>query len=392
MLSSNTDKAVLELFANSKISTGPVGSGSIVIASYILSELNQQIKDKGINEKQKIYNLSMKDGLNNIRNEYKGEDKIDVFFSIAGSPIKDLKSLLEDENFMLISVDPSFVSELNKKNGLNLRLTDFKSRQGKGSGKGIYNNSSNVSALGSYAWLISSKDIPNKDILDVLKLMKDHSDLIANNLGVENISIQHSPLKEMNFYDLYKTKYDRGSISEWKTILIFLSTFFVSFVSVFSFLLYVLSFRKQSKYFHRIVDVINASFPANTELDSNEYIVGNVPVDIDLPFQRPRVLDKQTKIIDQVIIGIQQILILTKSINDDFQSGSLTNNNYTFLMNKIEYTRNKLQRHLGRRLNEIIERDMTFKNVNILDDLRIYYTAGYLLHEDYKDLKKLIKK
>ncbi|MEM6718161.1 MAG: hypothetical protein AAF611_02495 [Bacteroidota bacterium] len=390
VLSSNTDDAVLELFANSKISTGPVGSGSIVIASYILSELNQQIKDKNIDETQEIYNLTTKEGLYTIQQAYEGENKIDILFTIAGAPIKDVKALLQDDNFMLISVDPSFVSELNIKNDLNLRLTDFKSAEDEAFGKGIYKNSANVSALGSYAWLISSKDIPNKDILDVLRLMKEYSDIIATNLGVENTNSQHSPLKEMNFYDLYKTKYDRGSLSEWRTILIFFSTFIISFVSVFSFLLYILSFRKQSKYFHKIVDVINAYFPANTELDSNEYIVGNVPEDIDLPFQRPRVLDKQTKIIDQIIIGIQQILLLTKSINDDFQGGSLTNSNYTFLMNKIEDTRNKLRKHLGRRLNEIIERDTTYKNVNILDDLRIYYTAGYLLHEDYKDLKTLI--
>ncbi|MCP9235862.1 hypothetical protein [Lewinella sp. JB7] len=390
VLSSNTADDVLDLFANARISTGPVGSGSIVIASYILAELNNQIREKGIIENQQVLNLSMKDGLSNIREEYNEPDKIDILFTIAGAPIRDLKTMLTDEQYMLVSIDPSFVSTLNAKNGINLRLTDFKYSQD-GISRGIYHNSSGVSALGSYAWLISSKGVPSRDILTVLKHLEKNTVNVAENLGVENPTIEHSPLKEMNFYELYKIKHDRVNISEWKAILIFASTFIVSLVIVFSFLLYILSYRKQSKYFHDIVKVINASFPANTELENNNYPVGLKPEHIDLPFRRPRVMDDQNGIIDKIIVGLQQILLLTDEINEDFQSGALTNTSFTFLMTKIEDTRSKLQQHLGRRLNEVIERDNGFKGRAILDDLRIYYTAGYLQDEDYRMLTRYIK-
>ena len=287
-------------------------------------------------------------------------------------------------------MDPSFVSVLNSKNNLNLRLTDFKYSEN-GVSKGIYNNSENVSALGSYAWLIASKDIPNNDILEVLRLMKDNANTIAENLGVETPTIQHSPLKEMNFYDLYKIRYDRENISMWKSILIFLSSLIVSVVFVFSFLQYILSFRIQSSYFHKIVSIINTSFPVNTKLYDTDFAVGQVPEDVDLPFKRPVVLEKQEEIVDRIVIGIQRILILTNEINDDFQKGTLTNNSFTFLMTKIEDTRLKLQKHLARRLNEIIERGSRYKNDRILDDLRIYFTAGYLLDEDYSRLKAAVK-
>ena len=63
VLTANTDPEVLKMFANSIISTGPVGSGSIVISSYILGEIDNQIKEKGIEENQKVLNLSMGDFL-----------------------------------------------------------------------------------------------------------------------------------------------------------------------------------------------------------------------------------------------------------------------------------------------------------------------------------------
>lgn len=390
VLTANTDKDVLNLFANAKISTGPVGSGSIVISSYILGEIDSQIKEKNIEENQEVFNLSMGDGLKNIRAEYEGNDKIDILFNIAGAPVKEIKNLLNDSRYMLVGVDPSFVSVLNTKNKLNLRLADFKDAKDDSKG-GIYRDSHKVSALGSYAWLISSKDVPNKDILQVLDLMESSAPAIARKLGVEDPDNRHSPLTEMKFHDLYKLKYDRENIGMLKSVFIFLSSLVVSVVFVFSFLQYVLSFRKQSQYFHKIVSIINSSFPVNTELYNNKFAVGEVPEDVDLPFKRPVVLEKQEEIIDSVVIGVQSILLLTDEINNDFQNGTLTNNSFTFLMTKIEDTRLKLQKHLARRLNEVIERGQRFKDDKILDDLRIYFTAGYLLDDDYARLKAAVK-
>ena len=389
VLTANTDQDVLKLFANARISTGPVGSGSIVISSYILGEIDNQIKEKGITENQEVLNLSMGEGLKNIRTEYAGPDQIDILFNIAGSPVKEIKNILQDDQYMLVGIDPSFVSVLNSKNNLNLRLTDFKDAKD-GSKGGIYKNSEKVSALGSYAWLISSKDVPNNDILQVLNLMEANASTIARKLGVEDPDNRHSPLTEMKFHDLYKLKHDRENIGMLKSIFIFLSSLIISIVFVFSFLQYVLSFRKQSYYFHKIVSIINSSFPVNTELYNNNFAVGEVPEDVDLPFKRPIVLERQEEIIDNVVIGIQSILLLNNEINHDFQNGTLTNNSFTFLILKVEDTRLKLQKHLARRLNEIIERGQQFKSERILDDLRIYFTAGYLLDDDYERLKAAV--
>lgn len=286
---------------------------------------------------------------------------------------------------MLVSVDPSFVSQLNLKNGLNLRLTDFKHNRD-GLSKGVYPNSENVAAIGSYAWLISSRDVPGSDILDILEELKGSSQNIAKNLGIENPSVEQSPLREMNFLALYEGKYNRSNVNEWRSVLIFLSTLSVSSLAIFSFLMYVFSFRKQSFYFREIVSIRNSAFPTNTELRNIKYPVGERPKDIDLDYLRPLVLDDQNEVIDNIVTGIKNILSLSIEINHDFETGGLTNNSYSFLVANVEETTSALQEHLGRRMNEVIERDEQLRSSAIVDDLRVYYTAGYLLKDDYVDL------
>jgi TRAP-type uncharacterized transport system substrate-binding protein len=208
VLTSNSDPRVLSLFANAKISTGPVGSGTRVIASYIMSEINAQIRQSGINENQQVFNLSMAEGLEKISKDYKGDDQIEIFFTMAGAPLKDVKDLLGQEGYTLVSIGPSLVTQINRDYEVNLRMTDFKHSK-YGSASGIYyDGSKNVSTLGSYAWLISSKNIPSGDILEVLKIAQDKRNDIAHNLGVENVTNDHSPMAEIKFYDLYKSKFD----------------------------------------------------------------------------------------------------------------------------------------------------------------------------------------
>ncbi len=378
-LTSNSEKSVLELFANSKISTGPVGSGTRVIASYIMSEINSQIINNGIENDQEIVNLSMSEGLTRINEEYNENDNIDILFTIAGSPLKDVRSLLSKDEYTLISIDPSLVTQINKNYELNLRLTDFKFSQD-GLNKGIYyTNSQNISTLGSYAWLISSKDIPSSDILKILKIIKDNKDVIGQNLGIQNTFSDHSQLDEIQFYELYKSKYERTNLGFWRSLLILVGTFSISTVLVFSFISFIVSYRKQSAYFHDIIRVIENNFPVNTTLDKESY-------EIDSPV----IHKSQVEIINKVVNGIQLLMHLNIEINQDFQSGGITNNNFTFLVNNIELTMLKLQKHLAKRVDEIVERgtfETTFEN---LDRIRKYYVSGYLLERDYLRIKSNI--
>ena len=386
-LSLFSDEEVLKLFAESNISIGPVGSGTRVIASYIISAVNEQIeakKEKGElrldkNKEQKIFNLSMLEGMERIKEEYPGDDKIDILFNIVGAPLKDIKDLLEKDNYMLISIDPSLVTQINKEYKLSLRLTDFKNSKAGGGGI-YYPESKNISTVGSYAWLISSKDIPSSDILKVLGMIGDNKGEIAKNLKIELNSTTHFQLDEIDFYDFYKSQHERTNLGFWRSLLLFIGSFSVSTLLVFSFINFVVSLRKQSAYFQKII-IIQKNFPNNTDLNSDDY-----------DYKTPKISRNQTEIIDRIILGIQGLMSLNREINQDFESGGITNNSFKFLVQNIEQTKVKFQKHLSRRITEVLES----KHGNItqfmhIPYLRNFYTAGYLLEADFFRIKEALE-
>ena len=358
-LTLSTTDEVLNFFANSRIAAGPVGSGTRIIASYILSEVNQQIERKGIKTtNQEILNTSFSQGLNQIEGN---ENDIDILFTIAGAPLKKVKELLQQDEYGLISILPSFVSRLNNAFDVNLRMSDF---------NGIYDVDHDVATLGSYCYLISSRDVTGADILEFLTILSDNKDIIRTQFDIK--LGDHFQLEEFDFLNLFKSKHENSIMEDVKNIIIFIVSFsFYSAISVL-FLLWVVSSRKQAQYFKKIANINSACIPVNHTLDEG-----------DSSLFHPIIYKNQVNIINKVIQGISNLIKLNIEINQDYKTGGITDKHQNHLLDHIEKTTYKLQKNLAQRLNELIDRGGKIKEV----DLRVYFTAGYLLMDDYNFLK-----
>lgn len=363
-ISSNTDLKTLEFLARANISVGPVGSGTRVLASYVLNEVNSQIKesDKVKNINQTINNLKAVDAYEGLQDE--DGKPLDVMFMMAGAPLSEVASLLANDKYGLISIDPSFVASVNKTYGLNLRLSDF---------KGIYPKNQS-STFGSYCFLISSKDVPNSDIMKLLNILNGSKGVIRTNLGIDGQN--HFQLNEFDFISNFEVAHNERRITILKDVMFFIISFSFSLVMAASFLLWVSSSRKQTKYYKEISEVINNNLPFVSDFEDLSKSVYYKPV-VDVN-QRP--------IINKVIKGLSRLSTLQYKISDDYMTGGISDGHYTFLESKMDSLKRKLRKSLFLRLHEMVVRNGD-KDIDAFYLLQLL-TADYLLQEDYDRLVK----
>ncbi len=396
-ISKNTDDAVLKLFSGKKISTGPVGSGTKILASYIINELNNQIEN--LNKKikpseslkligEKIVNTRLDQAYDDLK-----KDSIDILFIIAGAPLKKVDSLLMETTnlgtpkFGLMSIDPSLISELNKDYDLGLRITDFKRVNNK---KSIYihnRDSDKIVTMGTYCYLITNPKTPPSDIREILEKLK-------------SISIDEKkdlPLDEYRFLDAYENSDDKTKQSIIRNFVLFAISVFLLSISIVTILIWGLSRHKHDNYIRELVR-ITLKIPRN-ELPEKEFHKlenynkqGEEEQESEIKeFIVPEIKKNQLLIINlKIVPGIHELLELRNKLAQDFSEGSLTDEHYTFLMNRADEIMSKFRKSLGLRLNEIIERKGK-NSSSMLELIRKYCTADYLSWDDFELLKKKIK-
>ena len=154
--SASVHKAVKTFFQQSKVSTGPVGSASRIFASYLrdVCEIGP-FRDEG---------LHFAEALDSLMHE---DDGIDIVFSMAGAPLVRVRGALQTreedggKDLRLMSIESALVPELNGRYGVKLRGSTFKDK---------YDGYDNTSTIGSYAFLVTSKDVPNLAVMELLSL------------------------------------------------------------------------------------------------------------------------------------------------------------------------------------------------------------------------------
>jgi TRAP-type uncharacterized transport system substrate-binding protein len=227
-LSSNIDPALLKCFADSvkKVNVGPVGSGTRIIASYVLALIDKQIftsnsklanyrqTDEGfIQESDKMADSTIKEGS-------------DIVFYMGADPIDKVKMVLNAKRYRLISINPSFAVTINKEFQLGLRITDFKEK---------YWQTNNVSTIGTYALLIASKGTNDADVLRLVKKIEDSRSAIHRSLLPHSRAIDAyvMPLNELGFFNAFKGEYDDLRKIEWKEVAAFVFSIVTLFFPVF---------------------------------------------------------------------------------------------------------------------------------------------------------------
>lgn len=392
IISSNTDKQVLSLLAKRKIATGPIGSGTKILASYIFSELNDQIKKNNEKDTNLIGNNLLGTSLKDVYLKLK-TGEIAAMMVIAGVKIASIDSLLATGKFGLISIDPSLTSELNQKYNLNLRITDFKNIS---TLEAIYSkiNIDKVATFGTYCYLVSNKQIPPSDVrLMLMKIKK-----LAEKPFKDENHFKDLPLNEFNFLDTYENtdKYAKASII--RNLLLFLSSVIISSITILSFYVWAISKIKHDACIDQLAEIAK-DVPDNL-LPREEYEKYEKFMELStekkqediIGFLVPEINDDQVKIISlKIIPSIHKLIESRIYLTSSFSDGELTDEHYTFLMERIDYLVNKFRKSLGLRLNELLSRE-SMKNTETLHLLRKYCTADYLTWDDYKTLKDLIVK
>lgn len=346
------DDDVKYFFQNAKISTGPTGSGSRLFAKYLLSSCEvANYVDLG---------LDFSDALTRM-NSAEPELKVDAVFTIAGAPLDSVKDMLSKaggRRFRLMSVDPSVVPIINKTFNKKLASATFKEK---------YANGDAVSTIGSWAFLISSRDVSDAVVHDTLSLLDDVKDDIRRDMRLETGS--SFQLSEFNFSSAVNQTH-AGWVRLLRDFLIFALT--VAFLSalMMSFMAHAVS-AVWKVLFYRGITRIYGMLPENTSLTTNN---SNLPSPIIHRDQKP--------FIEELVTGQSELLKLAKMVRESYNYGELSIAHYSFLQESIQNLKAIFQTNFVQRLNEY------FANFGEFDEtsLRHFYTAGYLAEPGYNRL------
>lgn len=368
-ISSQLNKDTRKFFLNSKISTGPVGSSGRIIASYILDYVNNELKviDKEENQSKTVA-YTTKQGLSEL---VKKDGDIDLVFLIAGAPVNSVREALQDENIRLMSIEPSVVASLNKDYDLNFRMSDFKKKYTDVDG----DKNKDISTLGSYAFLIASKDVKSSDIMELIGALHDIKGDIKRKILFPDNANEQFQLDEFDFFKSFKAENSRTFYSIVKDILLFIVSVTATTALVVTFLVWTISGIKQNYYFQQIYISVDNHIPRPLGLDDNK---GHFPV----PITKANLTEEVTGLIR----GIDRLMIITKNLHRDYQTGGITDTHYIFLISNLTLAKEELILGLYRRLKMFFERG----NQLPYNELQNYYAAGFIDNEQYIDLKKVM--
>jgi len=283
ILNSRTNKSLLKFFSKSRISIGPVGSGTRVISSYLLADIKKQMMREGVESNNlEISNLTMTEGFRKLSN-----DSLEVMMVIAGAPVKKIKELLQNKKYGLIGIDPDLVAKLNKEYNINLTLTDFKDP---------YKNP--LATCGSYCYLIASNDISDNDINSFLELLSDNKVLkdFKNQMGIG--VDQFSPLDEIGIQRTKEDFFKNSNIwknSIIKSVFLFIVLLLMSIVFLTALCLHLFSTWKKNNYYNELQSVLFVTLDLklkkkrliNTEKQKND-LAKNVSLTLPDGFRRKK--------------------------------------------------------------------------------------------------------
>lgn len=371
-ISTMSNAATLAFFANAKINGGPIGNSSSIISDYLLAELRGQLDEKD------IYYSQFTNHSDEIAYQLLWKGDLDIIFTSVGAPIIAVDSLLSSGKFGLMGIGASMVSILYEKYGVNVRLTNFADK---------YRNLPPTSTIGSYAFLITSKDVPNNDILRVLEMLKSNIPLIKRLAGLkEQRSFQ---LDEFDFLESFHAEHNKNIMEKLRDLFFFIVSIIVSTAIVITILLWFISSYKQNKHFIYISRVAKDVIPANTtigfmtneQLNQTEKNQSNKNKQ-DAVFPIPIQPENKKDVIIKLVQGIRNLYAIRLVINDDYRNGGITDNHHVYLLDHENRVNLKLRHILAQQLNAYFRK---YQPISI-EELRAYYSSGYLLKEDYYTL------
>lgn len=339
------------LLSAGKISTGPVGSGSQLFARYLMSTCS--ITDYNDLELPFAEAISRLEGPDDM--------KIDAVFNIAGAPLPEVERVLKLEGgrrYKLMSIDASIVPVLNKNYGLRLQAASFKDK---------YPQGSSISTFGSWAFLIASQDASSKAVAFALNELEAGKHEIRQELGLEEKNFQ---LSEFNFKEAFSSSTTSLSSRIFRNGVIFCITVLLLGSGMTMFGMWLISGIRKS-IFYRELSKLYEALPENRRIEEEE---GQLPCPVVYPDQK--------EIIARIVDGKSASLAVSKRVRRAYSAGELRIAHYSLLTSTVQNLHSVFRASLAQRLHEY------YSNFGAFDpqQLRHYFTAGYLSFEGYANL------
>lgn len=239
-LSANTDPRILERLSGAvnNIQVGIVGSCTRIIASDVIDLLERQIKQNLPEATPEKHRYKLKDYPLSVAmrcmEQYAGEGKtdlardsvVDMMFLVGADPTNDITRILDNGEYGLMSVNPSFMGLLNKEFSLNLMAANFYKK---------YDRAKGVNTVGTLTFLIASGDVESYNVKRMLRRIHNSAGAIHKCLitlppgcndscysGVNDKCGHILPLAEFGFFKHIKDEDTASAKEQAKAMIPFL--------------------------------------------------------------------------------------------------------------------------------------------------------------------------
>jgi hypothetical protein len=358
-------EGVLKIFADARIDIGPTRSITNSISSFIIDDLNRQIRDIKINEKNNEHQQHISGELSSLVIDKLKSDKpdgLDIAFLLTACMTDEIRALFIGDNkgkFGVAEVEPVMVNYINKETKADLiqtQLNDY-----------LIGNK-NISTVGGYTYLIADHRVPSKDLAEIIKKLEGLK--TQGKLSCPGAPIDKGFLFDFKFYDYYQKQASTQFFIAFRNIVLYIaavsSTTWIFVPSI----IFALSFFAHAKLLREISDIAKKSIPSNDCSDMSF-----------LGLYVPKIPPNQIESINAISKGIQSLMILRRSINN---STVLTDTHFNITNDRIDKIIDKLRRLLFLQLHEMKESNQP--HLLNKDDIRKYLTADWITEEAYRNL------
>jgi hypothetical protein len=234
-----------------------------------------------------------------------------------------------------------------------------------------------ISTIAIPAWLIASKDVPTKTILNFLYKMEA---IDLKDIDFDNDNFTDNIAHAISKYKSIKESEASGNIDK---IIIFVSTFVMSYLVILVIVRTICSKIRQSTRFSKIHQIYIDHIGLYKNKDSKPGDSSNL-----LPL--PKSEEEGTERLDCLIDGIRKLDQLVKDIREDYRDGTLLIMDMRFLLDRLYGVREIFQRRVAQFMIFLIS-SMKKKSGDIAElreRLEEYYVTSCITKDDYKWLSE----
>jgi TRAP-type uncharacterized transport system substrate-binding protein len=356
-LSISLREQTVKYLNGTKVNASSVGSGTNLLSRIILNELeyhNSQLRIESVTQ------MAIDDAYLALK-----RNSIEIMFLLAGAPLNSVEELLATDSFRLMDIDPAFIAIINQKYNLKLTYSNF---NGKYESQG---ERSAVNAMGSYAYLTASKDVPKFVLKEVMVLLEENKGEIMRKLEISDPD--KFQLREFDFLQNYHDSNEGHTREFWKNLVVFVLSVSTSTLFLLWLFIWIASNVKMTRYFRKGTKIYLESVPKH----SSRQLIRNDDSNVDV-----LLIPDQRGLAVGLVEGLNKYYQMKEDLVGDYESGGITETHYRSILRVTNASIEEVQGMLFRRIYRLHD---VGKQVP-LELIKKYYTVGYIRKDRFDQL------